>query len=364
MLAKVRKSALAATAMLMVAASSAPSGDGTSPAKPVYSADGVVHVPAFDLPPSGYMSKEAVDVLKHRAVARYPVLKPSKDIAQERLAMEQVVAPMVRAMLARYPVDVVEQAIAGVRTRVFTPKGGATDKQRILIDLHGGAFYACADGCALMESTPIAAIGGWKVISVDYREGPEAVFPAASEDVAAVYRELLKSYKPSQIGIYGCSAGGSLASQVAAWLPTHGLPQAGAIGIFGAGAIRNVAGDSNYLAAYIDGSFPPPPGAKGAAPPPPFRPYFEGADPKDPMVSPAMYPEVLAKFPPTLIVTGTRSPDLSAAVYTHSQLIKAGVPGDLIVGEGMSHCYINIVQLPETQDALQAIVKFFREHLD
>jgi len=62
-------------------------------------------------------------------------------------------------------------------------------------------------------------------------------------------------------------------------------------------------------------------------------------------------------------VTGTRSMDLSDAAVTHSQLVKAGVPGDLIVGEGMDHCYINWANLPESQDAYQAIVKFFRDHL-
>ena len=310
------------------------------------------------------MSKEAVDLLKHRSGADYPTAKPGSGIAGDRLVMEQMTAPLVQAMRARFPVDIVEQPIAGVRTRIVTPRGGVTDKTRILIDLHGGAFRHCADGCALLESVPIASIGGFKVITVDYREGPEAVFPAASEDVAAVYRELLKSYKPSQVGIYGCSAGGSLSGQVAAWLPAHGLPQAGAIGIFGAGAARDVPDDSSYISAYVDGAFPPPPGAKGAPPPPPYRSYFDGANPDDPMVSPAMYPAVLAKFPPTLIITGTRAPEMSAAVYTHTQLVKAGVPGDLIVGEGMSHCYIYVPQLPEAQDAWQTIVKFFRDHLD
>jgi acetyl esterase/lipase len=285
------------------------------------------------------------------------------NIAGARRRIERLLAPAVEIMRARYAVDIVEQPIAGVPARIVTPKGGATDKKRILINVHGGGFAWCADACRTLEALPIAATGGFKVISIDYRQGPEAVFPAASEDVAAVYRELLKSYKPSQIGIYGCSAGGSLSAQAAAWLPAHGLPQAGAIGVFGAGATRTGFGDSAYLAPAIDGVFTPPP-APGAAPAkPPYRDYFAGADRKDPMISPAMYLDVLAKFPPTLIITGTRAPDLSAAAFTHSQLVKAGVPGDLIVGEGMDHCYINWANLPEAQDAYRTIVKFFRDHL-
>ena len=47
--------------------------------------------------------------------------------------------------------------------------------------------------CALLESVPIASLGGYKVITVNYRMAPEATHPAAVEDVATVYRELLKS---------------------------------------------------------------------------------------------------------------------------------------------------------------------------
>src|SRR4030095_14306265 len=163
-------------------------------------------------------------------------------------------APQVEAMKSRYPADIVEQRMAGVRVRVVTPKGGKVDPRRVLINLHGGAFNQCAEGCAMMESIPIASIGGFKVITVDYRQGPEHVFPAASEDVAAVYRELLKSYKPKQIGVYGCSAGGALTGQVAAWLPAHGLPQMGAAGIFGAGPGRVGGGGSPSLSRHIAGS--------------------------------------------------------------------------------------------------------------
>jgi len=55
-------------------------------------------------------------------------------------------------------------------------------------------------------SIPIA---GGKVQGDRHRlsRSPQYKFPAATEDVAAVYRELLKSYKPGNIGIYGTSMG-------------------------------------------------------------------------------------------------------------------------------------------------------------
>ena len=91
--------------------------------------------------------------------------------------------------------------------------------------------------------------------------------------------------------------------------------------------------------------------------------YFSETDPKDPLVSPINSPEVLAKFPPTLIITGTRGFELSSALYTHEQLVKLGVETDLHVWEGLFHGFFYNVDVPESMDALNVIVKFFDRHL-
>jgi monoterpene epsilon-lactone hydrolase len=331
-------------------------------AAPTFEPDGTVHVPAFDLPPSTLISQEALQSQMMRA--RMPRGAPSSagDIGVVRKGLEAMLAPQVSGMLKQYPVDIVDQSIDGVPTRIVTPKDKPFDHKHVLINLHGGAFTMCADACAMLESVPIASIGGYKVVSVNYRMAPEAAHPAGVEDVATVYRELLKSYKPKNIGIYGCSAGGALTAEAAAWLPAHGLPQAGAVGIFGSGGVRFGAGDSAWVAAYIDGSFPPP-ATSGDAKSDMTRGYFANTDMSDPIVSPALHPDVIAKFPPTLIITGTRAMDMSPAIYTNSQLLKAGVHSTLIVGEGMGHCFIYQSQLPEARDAYQVIVRFFRENL-
>jgi epsilon-lactone hydrolase len=330
---------------------------------PTFSKNGTVQVPEFELPPSELSSPEARAAQALRATRPVGTLLANADIHSMRAELEAMLEPQVIKMREVYPVDIVEQTVGGIATRVITPRGGLYDEQRVLINLHGGAFSMCADACSLLESIPVAALGGYKVISVDYRMAPEALHPAAVEDLERVYRELLKTYEARRIGIFGCSAGGSLTAQAAAWLPAHGLPQPGAVGIFGAGAVRFSSGDSAHITAYIDGSFPAPskPGE------PAFditRGYFEGSDKSDAIVSPALHPDVLARFPPTLIITGTRAMDMSPAVYTNSQLLKAGVRSTLIVGEAMGHCYIYEPLLPEARDAHQIIVNFFREHLN
>lgn len=332
------------------------------PARPTFDANGTVHVPAFDLPASELSSPEARAAQAARA--KMAGGAPPGDIPVDvmRRGLEMMLAPQVAEMRKLYAVDITDQPIDGVPTRIIKPHGRPFDHTRLLINLHGGGFAMCADACALLESIPIAALGNFEVVTINYRMGPEAQHPAALEDVEKVYRRLLPHHKASSIGIYGCSAGGALSAQIAAWLPRHGLPQPGALGIFGAGGVRFMAGDSAYIAAYTDGSFPPPlkPGEVRADM---SRGYFSAANKDDPVLSPALHPDLIAKFPPTLIITGTRAMDMSPAIVTNSALIKAHVPSTLIVGEGMGHCYIYQSNLPEARDAHQAIVDFFRANL-
>jgi len=350
------------TATLALALSATSLSAQSAPSRPTFAPDGTVQVPAFELPPSEFSSPEARAAQAGRA--KMAVGAPPNDIPVDmmRKGLEMMLAPQVARMRAVYPVDVAEEVIAGVPARVVTPKGKPFDKRRVLINVHGGGFSMCADACRMLEAVPVAAMGGYKVVTIDYRMGPEARHPAAIEDVEKVYRALLKSYKPGRIGLYGCSAGGALTAQVAAWLPGKGLPQPGAIGIFGAGGTRFMTGDSAYIAGYIDGSFPPPP-KPGENRADMTRGYFDGAPAGDPLIAPALHPDVIAKFPPSLIITGTRAMDMSPAIVTNSALIKAGVDSTLIVGEGMGHCYIYQPDLPEARDGIKAIVDFFGRKL-
>jgi monoterpene epsilon-lactone hydrolase len=351
------------------AQNAAPPQQAAAPERPkvTVDADDTIHIPPIAVPASVYIGAEAKTTLHDIMTHPYPPIPKAGDPLEAyqkgREALNRdVYAPMIARDKEIYAVDLGSETIAGVYADVVTPKGGvpAANKNRILINVHGGAFYNGARTESLVESIPIAALGKIKVVSLDYREGPEYKFPAASEDVAAVYRELLKHYKPKNIGIYGCSAGGSLTAEAMAWFQKEKLPNPGAIGIFCAGAVRGTAGDSAYIAPpFAYAQMPPPPGSEGKEP----GGYFAGTDAQDPLVSPAYSLDVLAKFPPTLIMSASRDMALSAALFTHTQLLKAGAPAELYVAEGLWHGFMFGPDLPEGKDALNVIVKFFDRHL-
>jgi epsilon-lactone hydrolase len=324
--------------------------------------DGTVHVPAHAVPISSMLSPEGkAYVTEHLLNMQRP----------EMLVQKDGVPPLLAGYLERqhevFAVTRNDVTIAGVHAYEYLPKDGVAsgNRNRVLIDLHGGGFTGCWPACAELESIPVAAMGRIRVLSLDYREGPKYKFPAASEDVASVYRELLKTYAAENIGIYGCSAGGMLTGMAVAWFQQHSLPRPGAIGILCAGLTppsNGFGGDANFTTAAIGESRPPPPprSATGGAPP---LGYLEGANLDDPLVAPATSPEVLAKFPPTLIVTGTRGFELSSAVHSHALLVKEGVEADLHVWEGMFHGFFYNTDVPESRDCYDVIVKFFDRHL-
>lgn len=333
------------------------------PSRLAVAADGTVDVPAMPVPLSEYMSEGAqAYMIEHLMTLRTPELMTFK---QELGAPVFLQAYIDRQKLL-FPVTRVDTEIAGVRVYDYAPAQGVApgNENRVLINLHGGGFINCWPACAELESMPVSSLGGFRVISPEYRQGPDHKFPAASEDVAKVYAELLKTYPAGNIGIFGCSAGGMLTGMSLAWFQQHGLPTPGAAGIYCAGATSGFGGDSNFTATPIgEGRFFPPPAVKPETPARPRMAYLADADPNDPLVAPTMSNEVLSKFPPTQLITGTRSFDLSATAYTHSRLIALGVDADLHVWEGMFHGFYTNPDVPESREAYDVMVKFFDTHL-
>ncbi|MFK7733508.1 MAG: alpha/beta hydrolase, partial [Pseudomonadales bacterium] len=308
-------------------------------------------------PASEYASDAAVTAAAsiRTDLAPYMTDLMTGDINTRRAILdEHFYGPKIETARSLYPVTQRVEEIAGVYTEVFEPAAGiAADKQnKVLINLHGGGFSMGARTEGRLESIPVAAVSGLRVISIDYRQGPEHKFPAASEDVAAVYMHLLEQYQAENIGIFGCSAGGMLTAQAVAWFDKHELPKPAAIGIFCSGAGEFGKGDAAIISDLVGSRL-----SGGEIE------YFSDASWNDPLVSPQEDPQLLSRFPDTLVITSTRDLALSGALVTHYRLLEQGVYSQLHVYEGLGHYFFADTELKESKHVFDVISKFFTERL-
>jgi len=328
---------------------------------PYVSADGEAHQAPIVVPFSSFASPQARAAFVGIFSGTHEAPLDTADIQTRRAYYDRFNSSLAARAKELYPVNIKRQAIGGVATEIITPADGIAPEEqgRVLINLHGGAFLWGEGSGGEVEAIPISGVGRITVITVAYREGPEYKFPAASEDVASVYRALLKQYRPESIGIYGCSAGGILTAQALAWFQKEHLPTPGAAGVFCA-SVGRFGGDSSYLAPAITAQTPLRGSTEGNLS---FSPYFNDASLSDPLVVPMNSKEVLAKFPPTLLIAGSRDFTVSSVMQADIELTKAGVETELHIWDGMWHSFFSNPDLPESKEMYSVVVKFFDRHL-
>ena len=212
---------------------------------------------------------------------------------------------------------------------------------------------------ALVEAIPIANLTKTRVVSVDYRLAPEHPFPAAIDDILAVYKELLRTYRPDNIGLFGSSAGAILTAEAAVRLRQLDLPLPAALGVFSGSGDLSDFGES--MAMYTLFGFWGELLRRFDDPGSEVKAYLGDHDPMDPVVSPIHAD--LRGFPPTLLITGTRDFLLSPTTIFHRALRRSGVEADLVVFEAMPHCHWLAVHLPESKEALEIMTDFFDRKL-
>jgi epsilon-lactone hydrolase len=281
---------------------------------------------------------------------------PPEPLADRRRMTDAYTARARVAWSRLCPNQLVDDTITGVPVHVVTPDGlPDANKDKVLLNLHGGGFNS--DSGSYTESIPIAGYAKMKVVAVLYRLAPEHPFPAALDDSVAVYKELLKTYKPNHIVIYGTSAGAILTAEVAAKLKQLGLPLPAAMGIFSGMGDFARAGDSQALYALrgLSGHLDPPmPGVHDAE-------YVTTTDTKDPVLSP-IYSD-LHGLPPTLFITSGRDLLLSGTSNLHRAYLNAGVDARLVVFDALPHAFWYDPRLPEAQEANHMMADFFVKQL-
>jgi epsilon-lactone hydrolase len=309
--------------------------------------DGYLSATAF----GGAPSPKTVSVAAQRALQNHPGASSPTDLPQHRAMCAQVQQALGTTWLERHRVSMENRTIAAVPVRIFMPPSVPIPHQdRLLLNLHGGGFTV--DAGSVTENVAIAAYTRLRVVAVRYRLAPEYPFPAAVDDALAVYRALLVDHRPEAIGLYGTSAGACLCAQLLVRLREVELPLPRAVGFFTGTADLSRSGDTEYFFR---------PEGDPALTERQFAAYLGNHDRLSPRVSP-IYSD-LSGLPPVLCIAGTRDFMLSQTTLFHQALLRAGVEAQLLVFEAMPHAHWIYLDLPESDQAFQAMAGFFRQRL-
>ena len=335
----------------------------------VLDADGTLNVSDLRVPLSGYASAALNEAFVARAKMalgtsrpQMPLMTAPREEWQAFFALlDRATANLLEWTRGEYPVEVEYAKVAGVPAAIINPRRAdrPAGPDRVLIHLRGGVYRGTNQG--EIESIPVASLGNFKVVTLDYRQEPFHRYPAPSEDVEAVYREPLREYAPDSIGIFGNSFGGIVTAQATAWIQAAGLPRPGAIGVLLAGLPASPFPFGHWGDSRMWGTDGVPPGDHASQDllMANVSWYLEGVASDDPRAYPAASDDVLAKFPPTLFLTGTRSHDLSPSCASHARLARLGVDAALYVIEGGWHGASLLSNVPESRDASRFIANWF-----
>ena len=260
---------------------------------------------------------------------------------------------------SQFGVKIQTSEMAAVKVyKISPPQINTAFEGRIFMHAHGGAHFLGGGAMAAQEGAMIAASAGIEVISVDYTLSTEGPFPAALNDLVAVYQELLKTFPASAIAVGGTSAGGNLTLATVLKLKALNIDVPGALFVGTPNADLLFTGDTIITNEYVDNTLVTVEGMIRAS----AKLYAGDHDLKNPLISP-LYGD-FSDFPPTYLVAGTRDLLLSDTVKVHRKLREAGVEADLNVFEGLPHAaYLAVPGSKEFNGALGDLKTFLQRHL-
>lgn len=240
-----------------------------------------------------------------------------------------------------------------IQCREMTPRNCSTE--RVLFYIHGGGFvFGSPDTHGAMAAQLAHRIGARAVLP-RYRLAPEAVFPAAPQDVRAAWDGLLASgIKSIDVVLGGDSAGGALAFGLISTLCAENAAMPGAVFGFSPLTDLTYSGDSFSENADSDVVLPAERAAELA------EMFLQGQRGDEPSVSP-LYGN-FANAPATWITVGDTEILLDDARRLAARLREDGVVTELAIERDLPHVwpiFHNI--LPEGRVSLDALGQWIRQ---
>ncbi len=294
------------------------------------------------------ISEAAKETMAALAANRARLAQTSVSLAERRASFE------ARAALAPAPDDVnVESvAIAGVACDLLTPPDA--DDAPFLLYLHGGAYCIGSPRSHRELAGRIARAAGLRAVLPDYSLAPEHPFPAALEDVSAVY-DAMPSLFGDIVAVAGDSAGGGLALALLLAARGRGSRLPAAAALISPWTDLTQSGVSIVERAALD-PFLSPQGLEQSAV------AYAGAAPRDdPLISPLF--ATLYGLPPLLIEVGSHEILFDDATRIAARAKAASVESNLVIADGLFHVYHGFPALPEAREGTTRIGSFLARFL-
>lgn len=275
--------------------------------------------------------------------------QPAETVAETRASF----APAGTVHPIPDDVRVTEVTAGGVQAHWLDAPGA--DAGRVLVFLHGGGFQLGSLASDGELAARVGRAGRMRVLFPEYRLAPEHPFPAAIDDVLAVWRWLRdeQGAAADSIAVVGDSAGGGLAVALLVATRDSGgeLPAAA---VLMSPTVDLTSSGSSMTDRVDQDPISTPDLLRQLA-----SDYLAGTDPRTPLASPLF--ASLAGLPPMLVQVGTADLLFSDAERLTKAAAAAGVDVRLEIGEGLPHVYQLMLGTPEAADATERIGEFLRE---
>ncbi len=222
-------------------------------------------------------------------------------------------------------------SLDSIRCEEFSPTSSYSPDYVILY-CHGGGYISGGLDYARNLSVKLAKATGFKVYSFDYRLAPEHPYPAAAEDVDAVWTYIMENVaEADHVILAGDSAGGNMALCLTQRLIAEGKPVPRELLLFS--PWTDMTGTS---ASYETNSDVDPILSKefvmNAA-----RSYIGDKDPTDAAFSPLF--GSFEHFPPVYIMAGRNGILLDDSIRLKEKIDLAGGKAELDIEEKGWHVY-------------------------
>lgn len=223
------------------------------------------------------------------------------------------------------------------------------DDESVVLYLHGGGYVMGSIATHRALTGALSRSTGGRVLSVDYRLGPEHPYPAAVEDATSAYRFLLAlGIAPGNIAIAGDSAGGGLTVAALVALREAGVALPAAAVCISPWVDLTQSGESMDTKAGEDPMLTRETLQLMA------DAYLQGGNPRAATASPLFAD--LTGLPPLLIQVGTAETLLDDARRLASAAKSAGVDVTLEEWDEMIHVWHAFAaMLPEAVQAIDRI---------